>query len=566
MRLGLGGALAVADGQQPIPGAGEQLLAGALAQAVGRAGPQLEIRALGVVVGPDRQGLGVVAGGGGWAPSPVTRSPASRRARRARSARSPVAGRRRWPAPGPGRSGGPAAPSARRPATPARPRPGGACRPAPAAGSGRRRPRRPARGGTVLALPAMVALPARYRNSLARRRSRQASTAARSRPLTAARAPTQPTRPSTDMSWSAAFSSAGRASRRAAMMAWTVSGRGSRSVGGPAMGWWSRTMRTYSSANRGLPPAAPRAPGRHRWGAGGPTGGSRAGGRCRPPTAAPARGPGPPPRCRPSPAGDPAAPCGRWPRPAAGRRRGPGAQRPPVPVQGGRPVGSSSSWRKSSRASSAQWRSSEHEDQRPPGGQAVQEAPPGGERLVTAARLDRGAVALADQPAQVPGRPGRSPPGRRPWRGRRPGQATPDPVGRVGLEDAGLGLDDLGQGPVGHPAAGGGGTALVPGRRAALAPADELVSASRARPSSATSRLLPMPGGPSRVTSCGRRLSLARRNASSSRPSFPVAADQRHRPGGQAVHAGAVARLQGAPHAHRPGPTVAGRAGWPGRS
>src|ERR687896_647950 len=122
------------------------------------------------------------------------------------------------------------------------------------------------------------------------------------------------------------------------MMAWTVSGRGSRSAGAPGMGWWSRTMRTYSSANRGLPPAAA----------------SRAG---------------------PTPVGS---------RCAASR------------VSSRWPVSDSDSGSSSMVTEGSPLPG-------PPGGQPVQEAPPGGERLVAAALLDRGAVALADQPAQVPG-------------------------------------------------------------------------------------------------------------------------------------------------------------------
>ena len=93
--------------------------------------------------------------------------------------------------------------------------------------------------------------------------------------------------------------------------------------------------------------------------------------------------------------------------------------------------------------------------QRPAGRQPVQEPPPGGERLVAAAGLDRGAVALADQPAQVPGDAVDG--GRVVGHGvgHHPGQAPADPVGQVGLQDAGLGLDDLGQGAVGPPARGG---------------------------------------------------------------------------------------------------------------
>ena len=114
----------------------------------------------------------------------------------------------------------------------------------------------------------------------------------------------------------------------------------------------------------------------------------------------------------------------------------------------------------------------QHQHQRPPVGQPVQEAP-GGERLVAPAVAVGGGhgavvgavelVALADQAAQV----SRDPFDRGQVVGQgvgdHPGRAPADPVGQVGLQDAGLGLDDLGQGPVGDPAATLGGAALVPG-------------------------------------------------------------------------------------------------------
>ena len=127
-----------------------------------------------------------------------------------------------------------------------------------------------------------------------------------------------------------------------------------------------------------------------------------------------------------------------------GRRR-PGAQRPPVPVQGRLPGRLQQLLQEVEQGVVGPVQVLQDQDQRPPGGQPVQEAPPGGERLVAAALLDRGAVALADQPAQVPGDPldGVRVVGH--GVGDDPGQAPAHPVGRVGLEDAGLGLDDLGQ-------------------------------------------------------------------------------------------------------------------------
>ena len=143
------------------------------------------------------------------------------------------------------------------------------------------------------------------------------------------------------------------------MIAWTVSGRGSRSTGGPGIGWWSRTMRTYSSANRGLPPAAASRAGptpvgsrlaassvSSRW----PVSDSDSGSSSMARAASPL----------PSQAGRRASSSLRAvatiSRGAAGGVRGRSGRpsRPTVAC----PVGSSSSSRKSSRASSAQCRSS----------------------------------------------------------------------------------------------------------------------------------------------------------------------------------------------------------------
>ncbi|HYN18899.1 MAG TPA: hypothetical protein VEY96_12525, partial [Actinomycetes bacterium] len=195
----------------------------------------------------------------------------------------------------------------------------------------------------------------------------------------------------------------------------------------------------------------------------------------------------------------------------------------------------------------------QHQHQRPPGGQPVQEAPPGGERLVAPPRLDRGAVALADQPAQVPGDPVD--------RGRvvghgvgdHPGEAAADPVGRVGLEDAGFALDDLGQGPVGHPT-GGGGASLVPGRGAALPPGDQVAVGVEGPTELGHQPALADAGRAEQGDELGAALGLGPLERLQQRAQLAVAADQRHRPGGQRVHPGAVARLQRAPHAHRPGP------------
>jgi hypothetical protein len=87
--LGLGRTLAAAGGQQAVPGAGEQLLAGALAVAACPAGAELDLGAVRIVGRPQLQRPAVVARRGGVdAQRAVTRSPASRSAIRVRRARS----------------------------------------------------------------------------------------------------------------------------------------------------------------------------------------------------------------------------------------------------------------------------------------------------------------------------------------------------------------------------------------------------------------------------------------------------------------------------------------------
>ena len=247
-----------------------------------------------------------------------------------------------------------------------------------------------------------------------------------------------------------------------------------------------------------------------------------------------------------------------------GLRRGPGAQRAPVLVQGRVAGRVQQLLEEVEQGVVGPVQVLQHQHQRPPVGQPVQEAPPGGERLVApavpvggghGAALGRAGelVPLADQPAQVP---------RDPVDGGRvvghgvgdhPGQAAGDPVGRVGLEDAGLGLDDLGQGPVGHPAAGGG-AALVPGRGAALPPGDQVAVGVEGPPELGHQPGLADAGRAEQGDEPGAALGLGPLERLQQDAQLAVAADQRHRPGGQGVHPGAVARLQRAPHAHRLGP------------
>ena len=80
-------------------------------------------------------------------------------------------------------------------------------------------------------------------------------------------------------------------------------------------------------------------------------------------------------------------------------------------------------------------------------------------------------------------------------------------VRRVGLEDSRVGLHHLAESPVGH--------SLAVRQAAALPPVHELrVLPRRAAKSSETSRLLPIPGTPTSVTSCVDRSCLARWNVS----------------------------------------------------
>ena len=106
------------------------------------------------------------------------------------------------------------------------------------------------------------------------------------------------------------------------------------------------------------------------------------------------------------------------------------------------------------------------QDQRPGRGQAVQEAPPGGELLLAVGGggrpgAPRAAAADADQAAQVTGDPGGG--DRLGHRARGRDQPPPGELGAVALQDAGLGLDRLGQRPEGRPVAIGEGPPLPPG-------------------------------------------------------------------------------------------------------
>jgi hypothetical protein len=103
----------------------------------------------------------------------------------------------------------------------------------------------------------------------------------------------------------------------------------------------------------------------------------------------------------------------------------------------------------------------EAEHQRPRRRQPVQEAPPGGELLLTVGGGRRFARLGADQAAQVAGDPGGG--GRVvDGVGDRVGQPASASAGPVGLHDARLGLDRLGERPEGRPMAPRQGAALPP--------------------------------------------------------------------------------------------------------
>ena len=146
-------------------------------------------------------------------------------------------------------------------------------------------------------------------------------------------------------------------------------------------------------------------------------------------------------------------------------------------------------------------------------GQRFQEAPPGRERLLLGGGLrrradERGEAGLEPDAVLLVGGQGAL-------------ELGLGLVGRVGLEDAALGLDDLPERPEGDP--------LPVGKAAALPPVDEVRGARRCTAkSSAQRRLLPTPGSPTIVTSWQERCCAERSNVpissgfSSSRPTSGV--------------------------------------------
>ncbi len=186
----------------------------------------------------------------------------------------------------------------------------------------------------------------------------------------------------------------------------------------------------------------------------------------------------------------------------------------------------------------------DHQDQRPASGQRVQEAPPGGERLLLAAGLDGPLLTRAEEQAQMGAHPG----GRTRVAPERVlgglGDLAVDPVGGVGLEDAGLGLDDLAKRTEGDGLAVGGRTALAPGDQVAVR--FHGMPQLGHQPALADARLADQ-GHELRVLGDARALEGVEQRAE-----LAVSAHQRHRARGG--EPSAVARLQRAPHGHRLGP------------
>ena len=209
-----------------------------------------------------------------------------------------------------------------------------------------------------------------------------------------------------------------------------------------------------------------------------------------------------------SPSGASAMASPSAPPPQPGRRSSSSGRAVATTSRGTPAAQSSRSSRKSSRASSAQCRSSSTSTA------GVRAARPCRKRRQAANASSRRSPPGAPRPgrpARGGGRRPRPPPARR-RPGRPPTRASAGgPVGRVGLQDAGLGLDDLGQGPEGH--------ALAVGQAAPLPPGDQLGGGLDLAPQLGHQPALADAGSPTTVTSRGRRSSLALARAARSSPS-----------------------------------------------
>jgi hypothetical protein len=206
-------------------------------------------------------------------------------------------------------------------------------------------------------------------------------------------------------------------------------------------------MRTYSSANSGLPPTRPSRPGRPGGQAVvGQQGGQQAGG------VGVAKGI----EADGGPAGAPAGPAFQQLRPGGGQHQD--GRRAGVPV--------GQALHEVEQGVVGPVQVLQGQDQRPGRGQAVQEAPPGGELLLAVGGGGRAgarwaATADADQAAEVAGDPGGG--DRLGHRRRGRDQAPAGELGAVALQDARLGLDRLGKRPEGRAVAVRQGPTLAPG-------------------------------------------------------------------------------------------------------
>ena len=267
--------------------------------------------------------------------------------------------------------------------------------------------------------------------------------------MIAASAPSQPTWPSTAASWSTALSAPPSASRRAATMACTPVGRGGRGRRWAAGPGAAVAQHAHVLLGEQRVAADPAEQGRVDLGGQavvGQQGGQQAGG------VGVAQGV----EADGGPAGAPAGPALQQLRPGGGQDQD--GRRAGVPV--------AEALDEVEQGVVGPVQVLQGQDQRPGRGQAVQEAPPGGELLLAVGGggrpgAPRAAAADADQAAQVTGDPGGG--DRLGHRARGRDQPPSGELGAVALQDAGLGLDRLGQRPEGRPVAIGEGPPLPPG-------------------------------------------------------------------------------------------------------
>ena len=255
-------------------------------------------------------------------------------------------------------------------------------------------------------------------------------------------APGQKTLPRTAASWSSSFSSGGSGSSRAAMSPWTVSGSGRSSIDA-ALGEHAREL-------LGVERVAAGAREQRLLGLGRQHGLRRA-----------ARRAGAPSR-----------------RPTSGASESVGAFSLPPPQPGRRSSSSGRAVQTTSSGTSVDPVDEvvdeveqavvrpvevlEDEHERALLGERLEEAPPGRERLSRAVLAELGRVAEADERPQSAARPRPRPRRRRARRDRLARASRSASVGRVGLEDPGLRLDHLAEGPEASRLRRTAATALAP--------------------------------------------------------------------------------------------------------